>query len=197
MHRNDVENVEFLIYTASPLFTEDDLKTCETVENLLNSSELDYFAPRFGTAEQGKELVKANSVLTDAIKTQLSRGIITDQYKEAAAIRDKMAKQILDANLKAINNCKLMIANVDNRDAGTMFEIGYAIAKNIPVITYSAHDYGVNLMIGQSVLCHCMIWEDLLQCILDTKRMVENNQVQNSIKDYFKEKQINDLRPMD
>lgn len=197
MHRNDVENVEFLIYTASPLFTADDLNTCNKIETMLNDNMQDYFSPRLGTAEQGKKLGEVNRFLTDADKTALGQGEISNDLKEAAAIRDKMAKEILDANLKAISHCKLMIANVDNRDAGTMFEIGYAVAIGIPVITYSAHSYGVNLMIGQSVLCHCLTLCDLLQCIIFAKDMIQKDYALPAIKEFFKEKRSNDMRPME
>ena len=42
-------------------------------------------------------------------------------------------KETFLSNIKAIDNCQLMIACISEKDTGTAFEIGYAKHKGIPV----------------------------------------------------------------
>lgn len=46
-------------------------------------------------------------------------------------------KQIAEADLAGLNDSKIIFAILDGNDPGTIFEIGYARANNIPVIIYS------------------------------------------------------------
>jgi nucleoside 2-deoxyribosyltransferase len=53
-----------------------------------------------------------------------------------------LARDIFKANIKLINSAKFVLANVTpfrgpSLDAGTAFEIGYAVAKGIPVYSYT------------------------------------------------------------
>lgn len=54
-------------------------------------------------------------------------------------------------NCEAIEKCDLVLACIDDFDAGTMWEIGYAFAHKRPVIAYSmVPGRGLNLMLAQS-----------------------------------------------
>ena len=139
-------NQQHSVYTASPLFTPEQIKTCEAIENLLRENGIAFFAPRLDTAEFGKELGKFTKLFNEA----------TDPTEQANALKGRLeaAKNIYRANCEAINRSTVVIANIDDRDTGTMFEIGYAVAKGIPVFTYSTHNYGCNIMISQSCVAH-------------------------------------------
>ena len=55
------------------------------------------------------------------------------------------AFRIYNANIDIINKCDLVLANINEfrgcePDSGTCFEIGYAVAKGIPVICYIDDD---------------------------------------------------------
>ncbi len=55
------------------------------------------------------------------------------------------AFRIFKANIDIIERCDLVLANINEfrgsePDSGTCFEIGYAVAKNIPVICYLDDD---------------------------------------------------------
>lgn len=49
---------------------------------------------------------------------------------------DKEKDICFKMNLSEINNCNFMIANTRNKDMGTLIEMGYAFAKNKPIILF-------------------------------------------------------------
>lgn len=63
-------------------------------------------------------------------------------------------KKVFDADVKAIDNCDLVIASTCDKDMGTLFESGYAFAKEIPVIYYAELPKGsaFNLMLATSAI---------------------------------------------
>lgn len=60
-------------------------------------------------------------------------------------------KLTFDMNTNGIENCDLVLACIDDYDAGTMWEMGYAHALNKKVVAYSmVPGRGLNLMLAQS-----------------------------------------------
>lgn len=62
-------------------------------------------------------------------------------------------QQILDLNLRAIDNASLLIAITDDKDTGTMFEAGYCYAKGLPILYLwltGDKSQKFNLMLGAS-----------------------------------------------
>ena len=57
-------------------------------------------------------------------------------------------------NVDNVADCTTMIAVIDDRDMGTIFEMGYAAALGKDIITYSSKDYGLNVMIERCVRYH-------------------------------------------
>jgi nucleoside 2-deoxyribosyltransferase len=47
-----------------------------------------------------------------------------------------LASEVVHKDIEGINQSKVMLAALDGLDSGTIFEIGYARAKNIPVVIY-------------------------------------------------------------
>lgn len=68
--------------------------------------------------------------------------------------KKQLGGSILLSNHVMIQKSDLVIALIDDRDTGTTYEIGYAIALDKPVITISNQDYEVNIMLANSVLSH-------------------------------------------
>lgn len=66
-------------------------------------------------------------------------------------------KKTFNSDVAAIDNSDAVVAilNGNYTDSGTCWEIGYAYAKNIPVIIVNLHDETINLMISDS--CHAYI----------------------------------------
>jgi hypothetical protein len=48
----------------------------------------------------------------------------------------------------------MMVALIDGRDTGVIWELGYAYGIHLPIVTVSAEGYGNNIMIEQSVIGH-------------------------------------------
>ncbi len=83
-----------------------------------------------------------------------------DSNDTEIAREDMNTSTIYKLNVQAIDNCDLMVAVLDGGsdvDSGTAWEIGYACAKNIPIIGLRTDfrtlgpEGVVNLMIGESV----------------------------------------------
>src|ERR1051325_251698 len=82
---------------------------------------------------------RMNRQLADAIETQLpgSKILLPQDFKHDNRYNDHRAFGIIFKGcIDAIDSCHCVIAWLDGPDAdsGTCFEIGYAYAKNIPVI---------------------------------------------------------------
>lgn len=75
--------------------------------------------------------------------------------------RNKWAQKIFDDNIKAIRSSNFIIAFTDDWDPGVMFEIGYAKASNIIIITCSFAGYGSNIMIQKAAWKHFSHLQDL------------------------------------
>lgn len=124
------EDNSLRIYTAGPLFTPDQLDTCEKVEKMTDKLGFDVFSPR------------------------LAVGGKFDKNAEPAE-RERQAKMIFDANILHMRDCDIMIANLDDKDTGTTFELAWAYAVGKPVIAYSKFGHGANIMLSQAVDVYC------------------------------------------
>ena len=85
----------------------------------------------------------------------------------------ELRQKVFSDNVVGVRDSELVLAVVDNKDAGTFFEIGTKYAyehstwsdnkvKRANIITYSDEDYGVNLMILNSSKGHYTTILDLI-----------------------------------
>lgn len=129
------ENKNMRVYCAGPFFNSQQLETMVAIENVVDSfDETSIFRPRNGAASAKK------------------------LNKDIGAGKDPSAetrKQVFRDNVENIDDADLVVALIDDRDIGTIFEIGYAYAKGVPVMTFTDKGYGMNLMLAESVLAHC------------------------------------------
>lgn len=59
-------------------------------------------------------------------------------YHEVGMVSsDASAKHVYGADIAGLEDSKSVFAIIDGLDSGTMFEIGYAVAKGIPVVAFS------------------------------------------------------------
>lgn len=121
------------VYLAAPFFTPAQLASVEAVEDALRPT-VDLYSPR-----------QDGIVLKDL------------PYAERATA----AKKVFQTNIDRLEWCGAVVAIIDDRDAGTYFEIGYAHARRKPIITYTACNYGLNVMLQESVLAHVARLPDL------------------------------------
>lgn len=109
-------------YLAGPFFTEDQLMQQDFIESLMDLGKKKCFSPRKDAGTLGDNATKIDML------------------------------NVFKKDLEAIDNCNVLFANVSYRDTGTSVEIGYALAKRIPVVLYwdkDQHDVDhVNLMIA-------------------------------------------------
>ena len=73
--------------------------------------------------------------------------------------------RIYKTNVKNIDNCSMMVAVIDDRDIGTIWEMGYATATKKPIISFSNQDYGLNVMLAESVQAHVKNLEEMMLAI--------------------------------
>lgn len=67
-----------------------------------------------------------------------------------------------DGNTQAIDRADLVLAVIDDFDPGTIFEMGHAYAKGVPILAYSnVMGRGLNLMLAQSCIGFANGIEDL------------------------------------
>lgn len=76
------------------------------------------------------------------------------------------AREVVPLDIQAINKAGLLLAVVDGLDSGTLFEIGYARAKGIPVIAYVQNETSDALKMLEGT--GCKIFEDLTTAVYNT-----------------------------
>ncbi len=122
-----------MIYIAAPFFNAKQIDFVMAIEHILEEYDLEYFSPRsFGVIKHLSEEQKANRI-----------------------------KKIYDCNVEKICESDMLIAVIDDLDTGTIWEMGYATALDIDIISISNHDHGLNVMLANSVRAHIKDIEDI------------------------------------
>ena len=128
------------IYLAGPFFNEKQLKTIQLIEKEFDKHGFDYFSPRKGG------------------------GSIAHLQPEE---KRKESKRIYDSNVEEMVKANILFAVVDGRDTGTVYEMGYfkcltvATPKPRYSITYTNENFGLNIMLKESVDAHVVGQEEL------------------------------------
>ena len=111
-------------------------------------------APLFSAAERNY-----NQHLADILRNNFFDVYLPQDTGDDSHARDSTAHQVIfEKNLAALEATDVMVAVIDGADAdsGTAWEIGYAFAKGIPVVSIrtdfrmAGHHEHVNLMLEQS-----------------------------------------------
>jgi len=112
--------------------------------------------------ERSHECYLAGPWFTDAQMARLERvksilagqGITYFSPKDENLFKPGMTtKDVLNANLIAMDESQFVLAITDGKDVGTMFECGWAHAKDIPILyVWLTREYGqkFNLMLAAS-----------------------------------------------
>lgn len=61
--------------------------------------------------------------------------------------------EVAEKDLEAINNSDLIFALLDEFDPGTLFEIGYGVSKNIPIVVYRNNQDKQNMLMLDGTKC--------------------------------------------
>ena len=123
-----------MIYLASPFFNEEQLNFVKELEQAFEKEGLEYFSPR-------------------------SEGILIEMTPEE---KEKKMTEIFKSNVTNITKSRLVVAVIDDWDTGTVWEMGFAYGIYIPIMTISNNNYGLNIMVRQSVKSHNTKIENLI-----------------------------------
>jgi hypothetical protein len=77
-------------------------------------------------------------IVTEARKSLIEQGI--QVFSPFHDVGHGLASDVVPADLKALDESALVFALLDGLDAGTLFEVGYARAKSIPVIALTQNE---------------------------------------------------------
>ena len=115
-------------YLASPFFTPSQIVLVGKIEVIIRAAGFELYSPR-----------ESGIILKD-MKTQEERDAVSDQ--------------VLRTNTDAIDVSDAVFAVIDDRDLGTVWEMGYGYAASKKLYTYTDRDYGLNVMIAACVSGH-------------------------------------------
>lgn len=110
------------VYIAAPFFNPDQLKIVVAVEMQLLKKRVEYFSPR-------------------------SEGTLGDMTVEE---QKKSRKKIFDSNVANMMSCDAMIACVEYKDTGTIWEMGFFYAMGKPIIMLASDPSKINVMLAES-----------------------------------------------
>lgn len=75
-------------------------------------------------------------------------------------------RQVFERDLTMIEQCEAVVAVLDDFDAGTVFEMGYAYALKKPIIAcFCVMPERLNLMIAQSAIAFCAGVEQTVEAV--------------------------------
>lgn len=136
------------IYLASPFFSQEEIITVCRLEYELEKLGFTVYSP----SRDGRVLSPKNDDI-------------------------ELRKEVFKENMIGVDESALVVGVIDNRDPGTMFEVGaksafdmcngYSKSNRSRILTYSAHNYGVNLMLINSTLGHYVKISELLEKVQD------------------------------
>ncbi len=131
------------VYLASGFFNEKQKALVTAIENLAEEAGVDLYSPRRDGA-----------------------GILTEMTQ---AERDEAAKTIFAENCFAIATCDMMIAVIDDRDVGVVWEMGYAYGMHVKIVSFTNENFGMNVMMKGSIVSHLKGLEELKKFFDKTK----------------------------
>jgi nucleoside 2-deoxyribosyltransferase len=103
----------------------------------------------------------------EVISPRRSGKILVDMAPEE---RRREAAGIFARNVADMKACHRMLAVIDDRDAGTMMEVGYVYGLGKPIYTFTNFGFGVNVMLQGCVLGHAKGIEELREMLIHVKR---------------------------
>ena len=92
-------------------------------------------------------------------------------------------KEGFNINIEAISDSDVVVAITDGKDMGTLFECGYAFAKEIPIIyiAFSLGENPFNLMLAHSSYAVCKDIDDLSLALGKIKYKEEGDKYEGTI----------------
>jgi hypothetical protein len=85
-----------------------------------------------------------------------------------------LAKDVVPLDIEALDRASLVLAIVDGLDSGTLFEIGYARAKGIPVVAYVQNESPEALLMLEGT--NCTIFSDMTTAVYNASWLLSTNE---------------------
>ena len=115
------------IYIAAPFFNPEQLALVRAIEHTLFKLSIPFYSPR-------------------------SEGILDDmEMKE----KQNSKAVIYNTNINAMDDCTSMIACIESRDTGTIFEVGYFAAQKKDIVLYLQDVSKVSVMLAEAAISIC------------------------------------------
>ena len=109
------------------------------VQKLIDTKKYDvYYASGWFSEEQEANYKKITSMLKEhgwkLFEPRYDAGTVEGE------LTIEKAHQLFEADLKGIDNCHILFADISFKDTGVLVEIGYSIAKGIPIVMFDNSD---------------------------------------------------------
>jgi len=152
------------IYLAAPFFTPEQLSFVTDIEKLIIDAGYDLFSPRLGgNALEMNEQIAAQKKWDNDKRLRRTSPKTTGEPRppKPSPPSQELRRAVFNDNWMNIDDADLVVAVIDDRDVGTVWEMGYAFAKHVPIITTTRADYGMNLMLAECIIGHTKTLEEL------------------------------------
>lgn len=143
------------IYLAAPFFNSEQVALVDKLEAVIEASGWHMFSPRLG----------ANACEMNALIELKKIWVESDGMPEPSAPSSELRMRVFQDNYTNIDDADLLLAVIDDFDVGVMFEVGYAFARHVPIVTHTARDYGCNLMLAHSIVGHTKEVEEVVDIL--------------------------------
>lgn len=85
-----------------------------------------------------------------------------------------IASEVVELDLKGLDESKMIFAILDGLDSGTLFEIGYAVSKGIPVVAYVENESSESVKMLEGT--NCILEKDLTTAIYKSLWLLAENE---------------------
>jgi nucleoside 2-deoxyribosyltransferase len=118
------------VYLASGFFNLKQVSLVETIEGMARKAGIDLYSPR-----------------------RDGPGILASMSQDE---RDEKGMEIFSTNCIEIVASDAVLAVIDDRDTGVVFEMGFAYGRSVPIVSFSNENYGMNVMMKGAISHHLL-----------------------------------------
>ena len=120
---------------------------------MTNSKKLKvYLAGGWFNESQDKVLTFLEEILFKRKNLEIYSPRRQAQIEPGTINKKEVRQKVFNSNLKAIEDCDVVIASTEGKDMGTIWECGYAYKLNKPIfyVYFTKNPLGFNLMLSES-----------------------------------------------
>jgi nucleoside 2-deoxyribosyltransferase len=132
------------VYLASGFFNSKQISLVGEIEHMAQEIGIDLYSPRRDGPGTLKDMTQVE--------------------------RDKIAPKIFADNCYQIESSDVVLAVIDDRDTGTVWEMGYSHGVGTVIVSFSNENFGMNVMMKGCVKKHVLGLVDLRQFFNDLSR---------------------------